>query len=1341
MPILDDRYVRHLQDFTRALEGVVNLLQEDAARRNVDVVDKLLSNMNDDLKSVVKNMEVVMKTTKKIESQNDRILHEVLEARKAKETGVFGNIAEADNKRKILDAVKVITLIAAGVLAIGLAFKIIAPVNFLSVIAIGLAIVFIAGAFVMVAAVTEGMEIKDVAKISGMMVVMALGLAVSSWALAIAATLTFAKALSITFVAAVMGVSLYAIVKGIHKSGLKPADYPKILMLPLVLPLIALGLAISSFFLSRVVPLTFAQMATSVFVAAAIGMSMFFIVQALDKSKMEKKHVAQLLLLPIMVPALALGLVLSSIILKGIQPLSFMQMVSAIFVAVTIGVLVYLMKPLIEKMKSFTLKEVLLTGVLVAALAAGLVGASWILVNMKFFTIRQSMDLIVTSLAIGLAVLFLTPAVYILKKIHTNDMINAAMNIVIAAGAIMAASWLLNLGTYNNMPDPEWSLGSGLAIIAFAGIVWALDKMGLTKDYKKILFGGLAIIAISAVIMVTSLILAIGNYDEYPSLGWAMGVGLSLVAFGAAMMVLGLIIQSTGGMAAAALAIGAAATIGVAATIMATSLILGLGNYDEYPTVGWAFGVGLSLIAFGGAMMVLGGLILATGGAAVLAMTIGAVATLLVAGSIVAVSYILGLGDYGNYPDSDWATGVGLSMILFGGAMFFLGGMLGPVGYVVLGIGAISMMIVAGSIVAVSAILGSGDYTGGPTMNWALGTGALLMAVGLTSVLFAALLPLIILGSFGMKRVAQSIVDVAGILAEGDYTGGPTKEWAEGVGGAIMAFAKGIAALSEAGGGLFGRLFGGGDQSDKIIQIAEAMKIANIILGSVPWSNNYPSKEWSKGVGGAITAFADGIKKLSDADIDSGFDFIMMVSMLSWGIIRAAKILNTFDWANVKNYPKADWSRGVGEAINAFAKPLAEMAKYDVTGSDITQGIRKLSRGLIEAAKIIGKYDWSTATNYPRKDWVEGVGKSVGTFVDFLVKIGKNDIGRGELRILSMTIKAMIKTAEELSQEDADIWSNYPSAKWAENVGKSIGMFVQYLTKIEKADIGRGDMRTLSKIINTMIDVARRFAGVDSEIWTKYPPKEWSVSIETAIEAFVKSIKSLTKIDEDKFNLLDKAGWHIVHFAWRMSMISKYRDLFTKDGVFDNFSNSMKKLTESLPTMEKVQGLLALGDALSKISSKGLSTGFSIYMLSRAMEDLGETLSEIDLSAMDKLSKFSNGMLVLSLIDDKKLEDTLKIIDKKKEDIKAILSDNTVVRAKEKLAGENVILARETAPTRTEEREDFYDKLLTVVKSIDTNVAIIATKEPEEATSDEDGAFAGKGTKFNEEQTNKTNNF
>ena len=58
MPTVDQRYIDRLDDFTKALGGIVDLLKEDVSRKNVDNVNKLLSNMNDDMASVVKNIEI-----------------------------------------------------------------------------------------------------------------------------------------------------------------------------------------------------------------------------------------------------------------------------------------------------------------------------------------------------------------------------------------------------------------------------------------------------------------------------------------------------------------------------------------------------------------------------------------------------------------------------------------------------------------------------------------------------------------------------------------------------------------------------------------------------------------------------------------------------------------------------------------------------------------------------------------------------------------------------------------------------------------------------------------------------------------------------------------------------------------------------------------------------------------------------------------------------------------------------------------------------------------------------------------------------------------------------------
>ena len=1569
MPTIDRKFVDRLENFTTALDKIVQLLNEDLKKENADSVNEMLSAMNNDLGSVVKNLQIVVKSVGKIENTTDKILEEIRASKKDKEKGgVFQSISETENKKKIIDAVKVITLIAAGILAIGLAIKLIAPVDFLSVIGIGLTMVFIAGAFVMVASLTEGMTWKDAAIVSSIMVVMSTGLMVSSWALGLAATISFAKMMSIIFTATAMGISLPLVYYAVKKSNLDKKDYPKMMLLPLVLPLIALGIAISSLILAAVVPLTFAQVITTIFVATAIGTSLWLITKALDKAKLENRHVNQFLMVPIIVPALAQGLVISSWILSGIKPISFMQMISSVFVAVTIGVLVYLMSPLINKMKDFTLKEVVSAGLLVTALSVGLVAASWILVGIKFFSFRQSLQLIMTSLAIGLSVLFLTPAIYALKPIKSEEMLRASTNILIASGTIMASSWLLNLGIYDNFPDWKWSIGSGLVILAFAGLVWTIKKLNLST--KELFVGGLSLIGISAVIMITSWILNKGKYDEYPSVGWSLGVGLSLIAFGTAMMIIGGIISMTGGSAAIAMTIGSAATIAVAGTIWLTSIILNEGKYDEYPSVGWSLGVGLSLIAFGSAMGVLGLIIMATGGLTAGAMLIGAIATLAVAGTIMLTSLILNKGDYYEYPTIEWSLGVGLSLIAFGTSMGVIGSLtlasgglvadamlvgvvatlavagtimltsliiglgnyedypslewaagvglsivafsgtmaiLGSFGLLSLVAGGLATLGVSGIIVLVSNILSQGNYEKGPTVEWSLGTGALLLAVGMSTILFTSLLPFVIIGGFVMKYVAQSIVDVADILAMGDYTGGPTEEWAKGVGGSIMAFAKGLSALSESD-SFLGSIFGQ-SQSDKIIEIANAMTVANDILSSVGWSGNYPNEEWSKGVGGAIMMFAKGLAALEEADVDYD-DFIEAVEYICHGIITAANILNGFDWSKITNYPTSEWSKGVGEAINAFASPLAELGKNDITGRDITRSIRRLAYGMIDAAEIIGEYDWNEAVNnyptsewsdavgkaigtfvkylveiekedvgkgdikilkktiasminaaeafndnpdiwntYPTGDWAEGVGKSVGTFVKYLAEIEKKDIGRGDVKTLRKTISAMIDAAEDFS-DDPTIWSIYPTGDWAEGVGKSIGTFLKYLVEIEKKDIGKGDIKNLNSIISAMINTAekfedsgdiwsnyppdtwvtnvnlainsfidmlnninqteigtdnliglyliiksllwtakqfsnkdnvniwtnyppdtwvtnvnlainsfidmvyrssmsvgnliglyltinallwtaRQFSDNEKTIWTNYPPTEWSDAVLKSIQSFTSSISMLSSIGYNNFSLLKDAGNSMIDFSKIIKGLDNYKDLFKDGGSLDNFSKSIKKLVDNLPTKESAEGLKTLADAMNSITSMGISGSFSIWMLSKAINDFGESLSRLDTTALTNLSKFSNGVLILSLIDDKKLEETLRVLDEKKNEIKSILSDNATAKTKETASIENKVETPDISSIVEDTKNKFYEDILTYVKSLDDNVKIMATPKPFENEENEEIEQTSKGNKVN----------
>jgi hypothetical protein len=284
--------------------------------------------------------------------------------------------------------------------------------------------------------------------------------------------------------------------------------------------------------------------------------------------------------------------------------------------------------------------------------------------------------------------------------------------------------------------------------------------------------------------MLSSLILNLGNYDKYPSLDWAKGVGMSMLAFGLSTIVLGALIMATGvGIGLAALGLGIVGTLLVATAIMVASHILKLGDYSKYPSLDWAQGVGLSLTAFGLASLVLGFVMLTGVGA--IAMALGLYSTMMIANTIVATAAILNTGNYSRFPSFDWASGVGLSLTTFGLGSLILGTILMTgVGALALYLGLSAIESMANTIVNTGKILATGQYDTYPSTEWATGIINTLSKFAIFGVTLG------IAGLVGGKVVsylADNIVELSSKLALGNYNNYPTEEWARGVTQAIMA--------------------------------------------------------------------------------------------------------------------------------------------------------------------------------------------------------------------------------------------------------------------------------------------------------------------------------------------------------------------------------------------------------------------------------------------------------------------------------------------------------------------------------------------------------------------------
>ena len=411
-----------------------------------------------------------------------------------------------------------------------------------------------------------------------------------------------------------------------------------------------------------------------------------------------------------------------------------------------------------------------------------------------------------------------------------------------------------------------FSVVFAISSVILGGAAWLLNKMGL----ENIAMGSIAIVVVATAIMISSLILKEGDYNTYPGIDWAIGVGLSLVAFGGAAYLLGLGMVS--GIGALALAAGVVAVLLVATTIVAASFILSKGTYGNYPSLDWATGTGLSLGAFGLAMGGLGALILGSFGLGMVALAAGSEAVLMIADTIVKVSFVLKKGNYSGGPTKAWAEGISLSL-----------GAFAPV-YKMLSTGGI-MKVLFGS---------------GPTPEQF---------------------------SDGIITVSKGIVDAANYFANAKvaFKGGPSKEWSEGVGTAIASFSPVYAALMD--NGFFGSNVSAEDMKSGILTISDGIIAAadKFSVNKAKFDTaNVPDSEWGTKVSSAIQAFSgvfDYMSKNSGwftSGTEAAEEMASGIVVVANAIVRVARRLASVGAEVWKAGPGPNWIKQISTNINGF---------------------------------------------------------------------------------------------------------------------------------------------------------------------------------------------------------------------------------------------------------------------------------------------------------------------------------------------------------------------------------------------------------------------------------------
>lgn len=630
----------------------------------------------------------------------------------------------------------------------------------------------------------------------------------------------------------------------------------KIMMVGGIMSIISLSIALSSKILEYVSPLPPDKIDTIVKIGEMfLAFNLIGMIGEFSGMKTSDALIASSLM-PVVLVALSLAISASSHFLSGVKKVGNDQLITSLAISGAFLILSYAAKPLMKGLSGISGNDIKNGVVALLALTGAVVGASYLISAVSNVDTGKIFKFLGLSISVSASVLMIAGTVHLVNKMGTlNKYIEGSASILVLVSSIAASSIIFGTGEYKKVPDLFWILKSGLSILAFGLLSWGLNKFGSVKDYVS---GGLSVVAVSGAIAASSIILNSGEYFNHPGLGWSIGVGTSILAFGLGVIGLGLALSS--GIGVVAFGLGLAFIPLLSLAIVASDKILSIGKYGKYPSVDWSSGVSISLLAFSTAVMLLGSI--AASGVGIIALGLGGLAVMGVSKVIVKTADILSEGKFnGSYPNLGWSLGVGTALVGFSSVMLPLS-LISPF----LLLGGLATLGIAKVIVKTSDILSKGKYSGGPTKDWAEG---ISLALGAFAPVYSMLIKEKLMSIFSkgvsvddfgnaIRTISQGIVD-AGNFFNGSqvFKGGPTKEWAEGVGLAISAFAPVYQVLSDNSGWMSSGV-SVDDMKSAILSIAQGIVDVARFFGSnsVKFdTNNMPSSTWSENIRSAVESF------------------------------------------------------------------------------------------------------------------------------------------------------------------------------------------------------------------------------------------------------------------------------------------------------------------------------------------------------------------------------------------------------------------------------------------------------------------------------------------------------
>jgi hypothetical protein len=215
------------------------------------------------------------------------------------------------------------------------------------------------------------------------------------------------------------------------------------------------------------------------------------------------------------------------------------------------------------------------------------------------------------------------------------------------------------------------------------------------------------------------------------------------------------------------------------------------------------------------------------------------------------------------------------------------------------------------------------------------------------------------------------------------------------------------------------------------------------------------------------------------------------------------------------------------------------------------------------------------------------------------------------------------------------------------------------------------------------------------------------------------SLTSILLSNINKFNLglirMNKIGVAMHQFAKNLNKINKnYKDVFNNDGIGQNIAKTISSIVDVIPNKDAVDPIWELISALQALSDIKWNKLSNLQAITETISGLTKQINKLNEEKIDSLSKLGIGLQIISLVDEKKLKQTLDIIEKKSTALKEITDDGSLIRnIFDKITNKTFDNTKNDIqydknnvdkPTNTKKENTFEEQLLSHIKNIDTNI-------------------------------------